>query len=404
MSPSISSSFATRIFVRALAEWFVLVGALLFSAQLRMQGPLGGPLGDQYDATPPNVFLALAVAALATNLLNQSAISTWRFFRLVLSDHHPYRRFVLTVLLACALVLITVPGISKIQLLVFALSGISIGALAIAIPFRIYIGHPRSNIKQSLGALIASRSLLSIWLRFNIESRYSQRILGVLWIVLLPISTSLVLAFAFSQFMRIDLDVPFIAFYMSAVVPYNLFSNSLLNSTNSVVGKLSIIGQVYFPREVLVLLTLGEGLVDFAFAFITMLVINVLVGVYPNSNFVYLPILFGILVAILLGLMLLASAISVKVRDIPQIIAVLLQLLFFLTPVIYPINSVPENFQMIFLLNPLAPIIQGFRDVITYGMAPNLISLGYPLVSGIVLLTIGFSVFKSFENEMADYL
>lgn len=234
--------------------------------------------------------------------------------------------------------------------------------------------------------------MLSIWLRFNIESRYSQRILGILWIILLPVATSVVLAIAFSQFMRIQLDVPYLSFYMAAMIPYTLFSNGVLNGTSSIVSRIGIIGQVYFPREILVLLTLGEAIVDFGFAFLAMLVINVFAGVLPNLYFIYLPLLF------------LVGSLTVMIRDIPQLLAVLIQLLFFLTPIIYPIEQFPERLRFLFVINPIAPIIQGFRDIIVYGRAPDPVSLYYSVVFAGVALVVGYTTFKSIESEMADYV
>src|SRR5690606_17678954 len=211
----------------------------------------------------------------------------------------------------------------------FAVIGFVLGILCIALPYRLYVGHPGNSVLAPLRLLWQRRALLAIWLRFNIQTRYDQRVLGILWIVLLPVATSLVLSIAFSQFMRIQLDVPYVSFYMAASIPYNLFSISVLNSTGSVISRIGIIAQVYFPREILVLLTIGEGIVDFSFAYAAMLVINALNGVLPNENFIYLPLLFGILVGIALGLMFLISSLTVIVRDMPQLLTVFMQLFFF---------------------------------------------------------------------------
>jgi ABC-2 type transport system permease protein len=204
--------------------------------------------------------------------------------------------------------------------------------------------------------------------------------------------------------MRVQLDVPFISFYMAAMIPYTLFSNSVLNSTASIISRIGIISQVYFPREILVLLTLGESVVDFGFGFLAMLAINLLVGTLPNIYFVYLLFLFLILITMTLGLMFLVSSLTVMVRDIPQLLYVVMQLFFFLTPIIYPVEQFPERFRFLFVINPIAPIIQGFRDIIVYGRAPDAVSLHYSIVFAGVALVVGYSTFKSFETEMADYV
>ena len=386
------------------SHFFVLVGAMLLAVQIRLQVSLGQYLPPEYQAQPLLLYPLLACAALLTAVLVQSSLAQQQPFSIFLAKSHPFRRYLVSLGIATLGVLIILPDVSQLQMLYFAFTGFVLGIFCIALPYRLYVGHPESDLLKSLQLLWQRRALLNIWLRFNIASRYSQRILGILWIILLPVATSVVLAFAFQYFMRIQLDVPFISFYMAAMVPYTLFSNSVLNSTGSIVGRIGIIAQVYFPREILVLLTLGEAIIDFAFAFVAMMVINVFAGLLPNVYFVYLPLLFLILAVISLGLMFLVSSLTVMVRDIPQLMVVLMQLLFFVTPIIYPIDQFPGNLRFIFVINPIAPIIQAFRDIIAYGRAPDIVSLYYPIVFAGVALVVGYSTFKSFETEMADYV
>jgi lipopolysaccharide transport system permease protein len=393
--------FATTV----VSHFLVLAGAMLLAVQIRLQVSLGQYLPAEYQAQPLLLYPLLACAALITGALVQSPLVLQQPFSVFLAKHHPFRRYLVSLGLAALGVLLLLPDVSLLQMVYFAFTGVVLGILCIALPYRIYVGHPESDLLKSLQMLWQRRALLNIWLRFNIASRYSQRLLGILWIILLPVATSVVLAFAFQYFMRVQLDVPFVSYYMAAMIPYTLFSNGIINSTSSVIGRIGIISQVYFPREILVLLTLGEAVIDFFFGFIAMLVINLIFyGILPNIYFLFLPLLFFILVIMLLGLMFLASSLTVMVRDIPQLLSVLLQLLFFLTPIIYPISQFPENLRFIFVLNPIAPIIQGFRDIIVYARAPDPVSLYYSIVFAGIALVVGYSTFKSFETEMADYV
>ena len=394
------AEFATTV----ASHFFVLAGAMLLAVQIRLQVPLGLHLYPNYQAQPLLLYPLLACAALLTAALVQSSVAQQQPFSIFLAKYHPFRRYLVSLGLAAIAVLMLLPDVSQLQMVYFAFTGFLLGILCIALPYRLYVGHPESDLLKSLQLLWQRRALLKIWLRFNIASRYSQRVLGILWIILLPIATSVVLSFAFTQFMRIQLDVPYISFYMAAMIPYTLFSNSVLNSTSSIISRIGIIAQVYFPREILVLLTLGEAVVDFGFGFVAMLVINVFAGVLPNIYFAYLPLLFLILVVMSLGLMFLVSSLTVMVRDIPQLMVVLMQLLFFVTPIIYPLDQFPANLRFIFVINPIAPIIQAFRDIVAYGRAPDFVSLYYPIVFAGVALVVGYSTFKSFETEMADYV
>lgn len=322
---AVNMEWNEELITTILSQVLVLVGAMLLAVQIRLQVPLGQFLPPEYQAQPPLLYVLLAGAVLIVSILTQSELVLRTPLHIFLAKSHPFRQYLVSLGFTTLGILILLPDVSQLQMVYFAVAGLILGILCIAVPYRIYIGHPGNSILKPLRLLRERWALLSIWLRFNIESRYSQRILGILWIILLPVATSVVLAIAFSQFMRIQLDVPFISFYMAAMIPYTLFSNSVLNGTSSLVSRIGIIGQVYFPREILVLLTLGEGIVDFGFAFLAMLVINVFAGVLPNLYFIYLPLLFLILVGIALGLMFLVSSLTVMIRDIPQLLVVLMQ-------------------------------------------------------------------------------
>ncbi len=388
----------------AVSDSLVLTGAMLLATQIRLQVGLGQPLPAAYQAEPLPLYPLLIFAALVASGLSQSPLAGRAPFSRWLSKPHPFRRCLVALGFGVIVILVALPDVSRLQVLYFALAGVILAALCIVLPYRIYTRQPGNRITKTIALLWDRRALFSIWLRFNIESRYSQRVLGILWIILLPVATSGVLALAFTQFMGVRLDVPFITFYMAALVPYTLFSNGVLNSTGSVINRIGIIAQVYFPREILVLLTLGEAIVDFGFGFLAMLVINLMVGVLPNVHFVELVLLALILILMELGLMFFVSSLTVMVRDIPQLLAVVMQLVFFVTPIIYPVEQFPERLRFLFVLNPIAPIIQGFRDIIAYDRPIDFVSLHYPIVFACVALIVGYATFKSFETEMADYV
>ena len=136
--------------------------------------------------------------------------------------------------------------------------------------------------------------------------------------------------------------------------------------------------------------------------FVAMLVINAIHGVYPTVSYVLLIPIVLIMVCLTLGIMLLVSFLSVMVRDIPQLVGILLQLFFYLTPLIYPAENIPENYQVVILINPLAPLIQATRDIIAYHQQPDWLSLTYPLVVSAVVLLMGYTLFKVNEGKLVD--
>jgi len=138
--------------------------------------------------------------------------------------------------------------------------------------------------------------------------------------------------------------------------------------------------------------------------FAAMLVIDGLVGILPNGLFVILPLLLIIQITFMLGLMFIVSWVSVLIRDIPQLISVLLQILFYLSPIIYPVSIIPHRYQFLVNLNPMALLITAYRDVLVYNRAPDWFSLIYPAALGIALLVFGYRHFKANEDRFADMI
>ena len=386
-----------------MAQFAVLTGGTLLSVQLRLQVRLGQEVGSDYHAQTIFLYGLLALSVLIVHAI-KTLPKQPKLIRRLISTNHPFRQYLVALVLSAGSILIFLPDISQLQVLYYVCFGCVLGMLSIALPFRMYVGKPNSSLPSDVRGVWAKRSLLLIWLSFNIQTRYSQRILGILWIVIIPISTAVVLTIAFTQFMRIQLDVPFISFYLAALIPYTIFSNGVMLSTAAITNRLGIVTQVYFPREILVLLVVGELLVDFLFTFLAMLLVNAFSGIFPNVYFLYIPFLVLIIVLISFGFMLMISSLTVLVRDIPQLISVAMQLIFFLTPVIYPIETIPERFRFFFLINPIASIIQAFRDIIVYARSPDWVSLYYPIVFAGMIMILGYATFKSIEDEMADIL
>jgi lipopolysaccharide transport system permease protein len=369
----------------------LLCGGHLAAVQIRLRIPWGLPLGPGYDALPPQSFLVLALAAALGYLVGSLGLRRQQFVG-----------FLLALGLAVVGSLWVLPDLSQLQLIYFGVASLALGIFILLWANRI-TKLDQAGFFAQLGKAWAGRHLLGLWLGYNIQARYTQTILGILWIVLLPLSTSIVLAVAFSEILQVRYDVPYISFFLAALIPFGLFNQSLLNSTNALIGKMGLLLQVPLPRAVLVLLVLGEALVDFAFTFAAMLLVNLVNGLPPSEAFIYLPLLLLILIAFSLGAMFFLSCLSLLIRDIPQLVAVLLQLLFYLTPILYGVKNIPDRLQVLVLLNPLASLMQAFRDVLVYRRPPDIITLYYPTVLAIAFLYAGYAFFLANEKRLADF-
>lgn len=370
-----------------------LLGGLLIAIQLRRDIGIGSTLGEEYSTHPPLLFIILPLMSLIAAYIHRSYVPNptkrSRFFA------------VLGALIAVFLAVVALlPDVSLLTLLYFVISTILISLICL------WWTPTRQPLSVGMSQLWRNRELLVLWTNYNARSRYSQTVLGVLWIVALPLATSLILAFVFSHVMRInavDNDV-FVPFLLTGLTFWNLFTQSVQTGAVTIILKLELINQIYFPREILVIVRLCETLVDLVFTFLTLILINVLFGLLPNANFIFLPFVLGIQLALTLGVMFYVSYLCVFVRDFVPLISVAIQMLFYLTPIIYPLTVFPEYIQRVLsLVNPLAPIITAYRDIIVFNKAPDIISLfTVSVISGVVLYS-GYMLFKANEGRLTDH-
>lgn len=371
----------------------VSLGALMISAQLRLKVTAGAILGDDYAAHPPILLLLLVISA---------AIGAAVFPQLK-SRYPRWARFFggeLTAVIFGVSTLLFVPEFSQLQLIYLGLGSTVIGLITLRYtPAKYSLGF-------SITALWQNRTLLALWVRYNVLSRYSQTILGILWIVMLPVANSLILTFVFSYiFSARDMgNVPFISFFLTGLMFWTLFMQTINNGTVSIIANMGLINQIYFPREILVLVKLGEALVDLSFVFVVTLLINLMVGVLPNINYAYLPILLLIQLILMMGITFFNSYLTVLVRDLQQLTTVFLQMMFYLTPIMYPIDILsPRLAELVLFLNPMASLINAYRDVMVYNRAPDFVSLYFPMVLAGVLFYSGYMFFKANERRLADF-
>lgn len=262
----------------------------------------------------------------------------------------------------------------------------------------------RLSITRSTHALIRSAYLTRIWTSRAIRSQYSQNVLGIGWVIINPLAQAIVLALIFSLILnRGEVEGrPFVLFLLAGIVVFGIFSRTVLRSTASLINTMGVIKQIYFPREIILLTILGEVLVTFLVSFLTLEVISLFFGVPPNWLYLYLPIPLLIMFGLALGTALFASFATLVVRDLQQIIALLMQLTFYLT-VLFSLRFVSPELRILGLVNPLAVIVEFFRAVMLYGQLPDLSILVWPAILAIVLSYSGYVFFKSNEGQFLDF-
>lgn len=237
----------------------------------------------------------------------------------------------------------------------------------------------------------------------DLKVRYKQTLLGASWAILQPFLTMVVFSIFFGNLAKVPSDgVPYPIFSYTALVPWILFSKALQDASRSLVANSHMITKVYFPRMILPLSSVMAGVVDFLIAFVVLLGMMVFFNIFPTVNVWVLPlfILLALVTAIGVGLWL--SALNVLFRDINYILPFLTQFWMYLTPVAYPSSMIPSEWQVIYALNPMTGVVEGFRwALLGTGQPPGIMTL-VSSIAAVVLLISGMFYFKRMERLFAD--
>ncbi|MFA5894327.1 MAG: ABC transporter permease [Candidatus Shapirobacteria bacterium] len=262
------------------------------------------------------------------------------------------------------------------------------------------------SLLKELHAVVKWRELLWQMVGREVKARYKQSVLGYFWVILNPLAQMLVMSFAFSVIMRIPTNasshIPYSVFLFVGLLPWTLFSNSLSFSCSSLVSSASLITKIYFPRTILVLATTIAKIIDFLFALSILVFYMIAYQIPINVNILWVIPIFIIQQIFTLGLSLFFAAANLLYRDIQFLLNLVLMLWMYLTPIIYPADIVPERYKFLFQLNPMAVIINAYRQTILGGGEPNYLSLTIALILSIFTLLTGLAYFKSREKIFAD--
>jgi lipopolysaccharide transport system permease protein len=237
----------------------------------------------------------------------------------------------------------------------------------------------------------------------DVKVRYKQTAIGVAWAVLQPFLTMVAFSIIFGQLVGVPSDgVPYPVFSYTALLPWIFFATALNRSSTSLVYDANLISKVYFPRLIVPIAAVLGVMVDFAIAFVILLGMMLFYGIVPGVAVLTLPLFLGLAFTTALGIGLWLSALNVKYRDIAYVIPFLTQFWLFMTPVAYPSSIIPERWRLLYGLNPMAGVVEGFRWALLGKQdAPG----GLVVVSTAVVLVLfigGLFYFRRMEAEFAD--
>ena len=265
------------------------------------------------------------------------------------------------------------------------------------------------NIKQQYWSDLWSYRELFYFLSWkDVLVRYKQTVIGVAWSVIRPLLTMIVFVLIFSKIAKLpsEGDAPYAIMVFAALIPWQFFSNALADSGNSLVDNAEMVGKIFFPRVILPVSSIIVSLLDFCISFVILLFLMLWYQFVPNITILLLPFFLLLAVINALGLGLWLSALNVTYRDFRYIIPFIVQFGLYLSPVGFSSSIVPEQWRLLYSLNPMVGVIDGFRWAILGGENTVLYMPGFMLsiIISLAILYTGLKYFRKKEKTFADVI
>lgn len=282
-----------------------------------------------------------------------------------------------------------------------SLSASTSGVVGSATP--IVISATRSPFDLDLRSLWQHWELLYFLVWRDVKVRYKQTAVGAGWAILQPLVTMVLFTVVFGYLAKMPSDgLPYPVFAYTALLPWTYFSQALSRSSNSLVSSSNLITKVYFPRLIVPLAAVVSPMVDFAVAFLILAAMMVWFQITPTVGIVALPFFLMLCLLTALSLALWFSALCVKYRDVSVVIPFLVQVWMYASPVAYPVSVIPERWRLLYSLNPMVGVIEGFRWALLGKAAPDFTVIAVSSLAVLGLLYGGLVYFKSMERQFAD--
>lgn len=258
-------------------------------------------------------------------------------------------------------------------------------------------------IMQIFKELYNYREFLKTSIKKEFRGKYKKSFLGVLWSFLNPLFQLLIYAMVFPFILKNNVD-NYTIFLIVALMPWNFFNMTILQSAASIVANGGIIKKVYFPREILPISTATSNLLNFLITGIIVFAALLISGIGIGTSVLVLPLIIIIQYILQLGLAFIFSSITVYVRDVEYLLNVFMMLMFYLCPIVYSADMIPARFLPIFKLNPMFHIISYYRTILYDKQIPNMPHVFILLIACLSILIIGYLIFQKCKKRFAEEL
>ena len=270
---------------------------------------------------------------------------------------------------------------------------------------RLVIENRRGLLHIDWAEVWEHRELLHTLVGRELKLRYKQTAIGVSWVLLQPLVTMLIFTVIFGGLAKMPSDgVWYPVFALTALLPWTYFSQAVTRAGGALVSNANLVSKIYFPRILLPLSTVIAPLVDFVLSLVLVFGLLVYAGIPLTWKLATLPIFILIAMISALGVSLVVSATNVKYRDVGHAIPFVMQIWMFVSPIVYPVSLVPEQWRFLYGLNPMAGVIEGFRWAVLGQTAPDPTVMAASFVVFVVFLLVSLVYFRQMERQFADVI
>lgn len=243
----------------------------------------------------------------------------------------------------------------------------------------------------------------------DLRARFIRSKFGAAWMILQPLAMVSIYAIVLSTVLGaklpgIDNKFAYAVYLVAGILCWSLFAEIVTRCLTVFVDNANLLQKIVFPRACLPLIVVGSSLVNSLLLLLAAIVVFAVLGHFPTTGLLWLPLLMLLTTMFALGLGLLLGTLNVFVRDIGQVMQVVLQLLFWMTPIVYMTSILPKEFASVVAANPLVPLVTAYQDVLVFGRSPDLMALAWMAVLSVALLLIALVVFRRSSHEMVDVL
>ncbi len=266
-------------------------------------------------------------------------------------------------------------------------------------------------MSRHLAELYRYRALIGTLVLRELRARYRGSLLGFLWSFLNPLLLMSVYALVFSVYLRVPMR-GYAVFLFTGLLPWLWFSSSLGHAAGVIVGAGALVKRILFPAEILPLVSVLANMINMLLSLPLLLAFLLAFGIRPGPVLAFLPLLVLLQLLLTAGLALAFAALNVHLRDVEQILGNALTLLFFLSPILYPVSTVPETLRVagrlavplrpLYFLNPVAGLVQSYQNVLFFGREPHWIHLGIVTACALAALVAGWHVFDRLRDSLAE--